>query len=329
MAERDGSVRVWVPVFEHSVRTGVLALTVDDAAPEVIDRCRSLGLLAGLLVASASRYTDLMHVRKRGRSMSVAASMQWDLLPPLTVRTEQVVVAGMLEPAYEVAGDCFDQSVNGDRVDVAVFDGMGHGIGSTLLSTLAVGTYRHQRREHRDLATTHATIDTRGDPAVRPGRLRDRRPRPAGHPHRSPRADQRGSSRAAAAAGPPAWSASWTAMPACPSAWGARSRQPLRFDLQPGDTVVLYTDGVVEARGADGSEFGVHRLRDLLEREAASELPLEDVLRRLVRTVLEHQGGPLRDDATLVLMRGRVRRPRSSRASRERSSTPRADLAAV
>src|SRR5215207_11378652 len=157
--ERDVATRVWVPVFEHSVRTGVLAVTVDDAAPEVLEHCRSLGLLAGLLVASASRYTDLMHVRKRGRSMTLAASMQWDLLPPLTVRTEQVVVAGLLEPAYEVAGDGFDHSINGDRVDVAVFDGMGHGIGSTLLTTLAMGPYRHQRRERRDLATTHATID--------------------------------------------------------------------------------------------------------------------------------------------------------------------------
>ena len=159
LAERPDGVRVWVPVFEHSVRTGVLAGTVDEAGPEVLERCRSLGMLAGLLVASAARYTDLIHVRKRGRSMTLAASMQWDLLPPLTMRADRVVVAGLLEPAYEVAGDGFDHNINGDRVDIAVFDGMGHGIGSTLLTTLAMGTYRHQRREGRDLATTHDTID--------------------------------------------------------------------------------------------------------------------------------------------------------------------------
>ena len=77
----------------------------------------------------------------------------------------------------------------------------------------------------------------------------------------------------------------------------------VRTALQPGDTVVLYTDGVVEARGADGAEFGVDRLVDLLEREASSERAPEEVLRRLVRAVLDHQGGPLRDDATLVLLR--------------------------
>jgi len=135
LAERPDGVRVWVPVFEHSVRTGVLAMTVDEASPEVVTHCRSLGMLGGLLVSSAARYTDLIHVRKRGRGMTLAASMQWDLLPPLTMRADRVVVAGLLEPAYEVAGDGFDHSINGSRVDIAVFDGMGHGIASTRCTT--------------------------------------------------------------------------------------------------------------------------------------------------------------------------------------------------
>ena len=305
-ADRDGAVRVWVPVYEHSVRTGVLAVTVDDAAPDVLDHCSHLGMLAGLLVASAARYTDLVHVRKRGRSMSLAASMQWDLLPPLTLRTEQVVVAGMLEPAYEVAGDGFDHSINGDRVDVAVFDGMGHGIGSTLLTTLAMGAYRHQRRERRDLATTHATIDdaiarefgpdafvtgvlVRLDTATGALELTN-----AGHPAPLLLRDRRVVGELATEATVP---------------FGVGDREVgekddlMRTALQPGDTVVLYTDGVVEARGPDGSEFGVDRLVDLLEREASSERAPEEVLRRLVRAVLDHQGGPLRDDATLVLLR--------------------------
>jgi serine phosphatase RsbU (regulator of sigma subunit) len=301
-AERDGTVRVWVPVFEHSVRTGVLAVTVDEVSPEVLDHCRSLGMLAGLLVASAARYTDLVHVRKRGRSMTLAASMQWDLLPPLTVRTEQVVVAGMLEPAYEVAGDGFDHSVNGDRVDIAVFDGMGHGIGSTLLTTLAMGTYRHQRRERRDLAATHATIDDAVARQFGPdafvtgvlGRLDTAtgalEMTNAGHPSPLLLRDRRVVGELATE-------------PALPFGVGSDGDHVVRTALQPGDTVVLYTDGVVEARGPDGTEFGVDRLADLLERESSSERAPEEVLRRLVRAVLEHQGGPLRDDATLVLLR--------------------------
>ena len=49
--------------------------------------------------------------------------------------------------------------------------------------------------------------------------------------------------------------------------------------------MLLYTDGVTEARTADGEQFGLDRLIDLLEREAASGRTAEELLRRLVRAV--------------------------------------------
>jgi Stage II sporulation protein E (SpoIIE) len=55
-----------------------------------------------------------------------------------------------------------------------------------------------------------------------------------------------------------------------------------------------------EARTPDGELFGLDRLADLLEREAASGQSAEELLRRLVRAVLDHQAGGLRDDATLL-----------------------------
>jgi serine phosphatase RsbU (regulator of sigma subunit) len=85
--------------------------------------------------------------------------------------------------------------------------------------------------------------------------------------------------------------------------FGLRGRPKLgSADLEPGDAVLLYTDGVTEARAADGDLFGLDRLTDLLEQEAASGRPPEEMLRRLVRALLEHQNGGLRDDATLLLV---------------------------
>jgi sigma-B regulation protein RsbU (phosphoserine phosphatase) len=52
----------------------------------------------------------------------------------------------------------------------------------------------------------------------------------------------------------------------------------------------------------DGELFGLDRLAGLLEREAASGQPAGELLRRLVRAVLEHQAGGLRGDATLLLV---------------------------
>jgi hypothetical protein len=45
--------------------------------------------------------------------MSLPAGMQWDLLPPLSARTAGALIAGALEPAYDIAGDAFDYAVNG------------------------------------------------------------------------------------------------------------------------------------------------------------------------------------------------------------------------
>jgi serine phosphatase RsbU (regulator of sigma subunit) len=78
--------------------------------------------------------------------------------------------------------------------------------------------------------------------------------------------------------------------------------QDARGDLQPDDAVLFYTDGVIEARTPDGELFGLDRLADLPEREAASGQSAEEMLRRLVRAVLDHQAGGLRDDVTLLLM---------------------------
>jgi serine phosphatase RsbU (regulator of sigma subunit) len=71
--------------------------------------------------------------------------------------------------------------------------------------------------------------------------------------------------------------------------------------LEPGDRIVFYTDGITEARTADGAFFGLRRLVDHLERAATAELPAPETLRRISHDVLAYQGGALRDDATLLI----------------------------
>ncbi len=72
--------------------------------------------------------------------------------------------------------------------------------------------------------------------------------------------------------------------------------------LQPGDTLVLYTDGVVEARRPDGSFLDVDGLVDFLERGAAAKQPAPETLRRLQRTLIAHGDATLSDDATVLVV---------------------------
>jgi len=73
--------------------------------------------------------------------------------------------------------------------------------------------------------------------------------------------------------------------------------------LEPGDWLTLYTDGITEARDDAGNFFGEERLADFLRREAASNQPPPETVRRLVHAVMRHQRGVLQDDATVLLAR--------------------------
>lgn len=70
--------------------------------------------------------------------------------------------------------------------------------------------------------------------------------------------------------------------------------------LAPGDAVVLYTDGVVEARSADGGFFDEARLLEVVA--AAKRLPASAIARRLDQAVLAFQGSQPADDAAIVVI---------------------------
>jgi len=78
-----------------------------------------------------------------------------------------------------------------------------------------------------------------------------------------------------------------------------------REQLQPDDRVLLYTDGVTEARSPTGAFFGDQALIDLLRRNLAAGLPAQETMRRIVHALLDHQQGQLADDATLLLLEWR------------------------
>jgi serine phosphatase RsbU (regulator of sigma subunit) len=79
--------------------------------------------------------------------------------------------------------------------------------------------------------------------------------------------------------------------------------------LEPGDRVLLYTDGVTEGRAADGTPFGIERLADFIIRHSSAGLPPPETMRRLNRAILDYQHGRLRDDATAVLVEWQPDRP--------------------
>jgi serine phosphatase RsbU (regulator of sigma subunit) len=66
--------------------------------------------------------------------------------------------------------------------------------------------------------------------------------------------------------------------------------------------ILLYTDGLTEARRPDGELFTVERLGEFIERQAANGLPAPETLRGLREAIIERGEGALRDDATALLL---------------------------
>lgn len=72
--------------------------------------------------------------------------------------------------------------------------------------------------------------------------------------------------------------------------------------LQPGDRILLFTDGITEARDPGGEEYGLDRFVGSLIRYQVDELPVPETLRRLIRHHIAYHHGRLHDDATVLLL---------------------------
>jgi serine phosphatase RsbU (regulator of sigma subunit) len=302
----DGPVTLWLPLLDGAERVGVLEMVLPAGpTPELEDECRFLASLVAELVVTRDAYSDVFSRLRRRRTLSLAAEIQWELLPPLTYASDRVVITGALEPAYDIGGDTFDYAVNGALVDLMVLDAVGHGLPAALLASAAIGAYRHARRDRLDLPDVAAAVD-----AVVAGHFPDSRFATAalarldldtgvlrwvncGHP--DPLLVRDG-----VLIRPPA------CRPARPLGLQAAKPDLCQVHLRPGDRVLLYTDGIVEARSPEGDFFGEERLTDLVVRAELAGDPPPETMRRLMGSVMEHQAGQLQDDASIVMVEWRT-----------------------
>jgi serine phosphatase RsbU (regulator of sigma subunit) len=303
-AANDGHGRLWVPVIDGMERIGVLDVRV--AKPEDLhdarlrEQCWWLAHLAAHLVTAIGRTGDAVDAVRRTRPRSVAAELIWQLLPPLTAATDKVVVSGRLEPASNVGGDVFDYALSEHHAHLAIIDATGHDLAAGLGSAAALAAYRNARREGRSLSDqaraisevmtrqfggeTFATgVVARLDLST--GRLRYVL---AGHPSPLILRDGRVVKVLDGGRRP------LFGLPAPRTSVGEEQ-------LQPGDSIVLYTDGITESRDDRGDPFGLAGLTDFLERESGTDAPLPEVVRRLTHAIVSHQGGVLKDDATILV----------------------------
>jgi serine phosphatase RsbU (regulator of sigma subunit) len=249
----------------------------------------------------ANDYTDVIEAARRRKPTTAAAEVQYHLLPPRVARVTGAQLAGALLPAYEVGGDWFDFVENRDGSWLAIADTAGTGPTAAGLGAAALGALRAARRSGQDLVQAAESIDevvrALGNPSFMVTALLARWHAPTamlawlncGHPPayvvdgEGDFTELEGPVHAALGAGD-----------------GAPSFEVGAVSLEPGDRLVLYTDGITERFVKGGGRFGVDGMQRAIHAAgaptaAATAMAIQDA-------VMSAATDPLQDDATLLVL---------------------------
>jgi serine phosphatase RsbU (regulator of sigma subunit) len=297
-SERSGSWVALAPVTERGEAIGLLELTLPGRphTDTQIQIARLAHLLAFVVIANR-RHTDLYEWGQRTRPLSLSAEIQHRLLPgPQTCEAKSFTLAGWLEPAAAIAGDTFDFSLARDVLHLSLTDAMGHGVAAALAATLCVGSLRNARSAGASLLEQVAlTNQALFEHAAKSG-LEDFVTGLIG------RVDLRTGSTELVNAGhvaPYLARGSHTRTVNLPGdvplgMFEETIYRSTRLVLEPGDRIVLLTDGMVERNAVD-MDFPavIAETRALHPREA---------VRMMADRVLEATDNTLNDDATVLCL---------------------------
>lgn len=251
------------------------------------------------------RLKEHLMLEQMQRELEVARELQASMLPSTLAFPghDRISCHAFMHPARAVGGDFFDGFLIGDReLFVAVGDVSGKGVPAALLMTRAMTLLRTEAARGQPVETVLSTVNDSlcqgGETGlfvtlfcalldIDSGRLRYAN---AGH---NPPLLRLPDGRLQALAEP----AGVVAGVICPAAYEGGERE-----LAPGTLLLLYTDGVTEARDARRQFYGEERLKAALM--GAEDGPAQQVVDALIQSLAEFVGeAPQSDDITLLALR--------------------------
>ncbi|WP_250007013.1 PP2C family protein-serine/threonine phosphatase [Actinoplanes sp. M2I2] len=148
----NSSGRVLLPLTTWGDRLGVLRLRLTRAPDgDLIAELAAVADELAVALRAADKDTDRYRQVVRRQRLTMAAELQWELLPGRSLGGERFRLAGQLEPAYAMYGDHYDWSLTDNRLTLTVLNGHGDGIEAALLTTVAVNAMRNARRSRANI----------------------------------------------------------------------------------------------------------------------------------------------------------------------------------
>jgi sigma-B regulation protein RsbU (phosphoserine phosphatase) len=290
-----------------------------------LDVLVSVGSQAILAVENARLHEDLLRRSHIERELQFATQVQLGFLPDRRPSPPGYEFFDYYEPAERVGGDYFDYiELNDGRIAIGLADVAGKGIPAALLMARLYSSVRlhlfSQPTSGKALSALNTEIHAQGmghrfvtfvlltlDPVRHEMTIAN-----AGHlPPIIRAADGQTYSLGRKESGMPL---------------GIKAEQEyreLKLALDPGTSVVVYTDGITEAMNAANELFGRVRLENFVSSVSGSS---EDLTKEIVTEVDRFCGTrPQRDDMCLVCLR-RLEDPVSPKDDSTRSSIPKPPL---
>jgi len=266
-------------------------------------------MTSGLQAAQETRIAQ----KALEHELSLASGIQTRLLPASVPRIEGFEIFAYHASAKEVGGDYYDFiRVGAEGLGLVVADVSGKGVPASLVMTMTRSLLRAAAEGETSPGRTVETVNRLLGPDMTAGMfvtlvyaLLDAATREVKLVRCGHNAPLFFSPRAASGIGDGVTALQPRGLGIGIDRSGSRFRAELQtqtIDLQPGDALLLYTDGVVEAKDRDGKDYGDERLRQIFAARAGSSAA--GILEAVLADVASHRrGAEPSDDLTLLVLK--------------------------
>ena len=298
-----------VPLVYEDRLTGLIALGRKRSGKfyrqEDINLLHVLANQGAIAIENARMVAEVIEKERMEEELNIARDLQMSMLPVECPQVSGFEIAAVSISAREVGGDFYDFiEMDGDRAGLVIGDVTGKSVSGALVMSASRSVFRMLSEEKRSVAESMMRANRRIKKDVKSGMF-------VALLYAVLDAKDNSLTLCSAGQTQPVYRSAETGAATLLETRGDTfplgiledaQYEDTRLKLTPGDVVVLFTDGIVEAMNEQQEILGFERLMELVEASAAASA--EDLLREIIDRVSAHVGSaPQHDDLTVIVLR--------------------------
>ncbi len=295
-----------VPLWNNSEIIGIIysdrITLIEQFTDEDLKLLTLLSNLAAVKIENAKLIEQSIEKEKMEKELALAAKIQEDFLPKESPKLKNFDIAGSNVPCYQVGGDYYDFiPIDDNRLGIVVADVSGKGVSASLLMASLRAALQSELFPKYKIEEMAAKLNDFVHRSSSPNSFitfffceLDKKTGELSYinaGHNPPIViDKKGKIYRMESCG------------LCLGMFPSVDYGVQNLLLNPGDTAVLFTDGITESRNKDNKEFNEDRLIKLLQKNI--KLPSQKILEKINQEVEKFTAGAERmDDMTLVIIK--------------------------